>query len=266
MQLSTHTYMILWMWDDISSWEGFTTRGLRSSAETTSWAFDMAAPASSQKEPIVALSFPQALEPPSEGEINSKEDVGDVRCWGIEKTMGEMTMGSSFIGPLSLCHFLDRRPSFNPILAFFSWTSANFPLLNLVAIPKGYTKKRKGFKTNYRKEYGHKKKYLLFLTILTFWTWLGGFGPRKWRKRDWGEMSSSNSLTFSSYSLTLSKRLWYYFFKWRQIETAEKKNKKKDQSLSIISTWKIIRMQGKWIEGCTRHRSTPTTKQFGSVI
>ena len=49
----------------------------------------------------------------------------------------EVTIGSSPLVDLSSLQCLfDKRPSFNPVFAFFSWISANFPLLNLVAIPK----------------------------------------------------------------------------------------------------------------------------------
>lgn len=43
-------------------------------------------------------------------------------------------MGSSLFSSLSLWCFLIRRPPFRPVLAFFSWTSANLPLLNLIVI------------------------------------------------------------------------------------------------------------------------------------
>lgn len=47
----------------------------------------------------------------------------------------------------------------------------------------------------------------LFLTMSMFFQMcLEGLGPRKWRKRDWGEISSSKILTISRYSLTFSKR------------------------------------------------------------
>ena len=94
-----------------------------------------------------------------------------------------------------------------------------------------------------------------------FWTWLEGFGPRKWTKRDCGEMSSSKSETLSMYPLTFSKQLWYHFFKWDQIESTKKR-----KEASISQTWRTSSRMRKTNERRIRHGSAPTTKQLESVI
>ena len=194
------------------------------------------------------------------------------QCWWSRMLEGRLsittlkvTIGSSPLDDLSSLQCLfDKRPSFNPVFAFFSWTSANFPLLNLVAIPK--KEKGGGIISKEKSSKGRliftKSIHLLFLTVsMFFWTWLEGFGPRKWTKRDCGEMSSSKSKTLSMYPLTFSKQLWYHFFKWEQIESIKKR-----KEASISQTWRTSSRMRKTNERRIRHGSAPTTKQLESVI
>ena len=104
--------------------------------------------------------------------------------------------------------------------------------------------------------------YLLFLMVsLSLRTLLEGSGLRKWKNKDWGEMCSSKSLTVSKYSLTFSRRVWYYLFSLGRTLTTPKNNNKRfgKHKYTSIETRKCITNKGR-----TRHMSPLTTKQLGS--
>ena len=118
----------------------------------------------------------------------SNDDVGEAGCQRVSRTEEEMTTRSSPLDSLlSLRRFLDRKPSFKLIVAFFSWTLANFPMLNLVAIPKikiqnTKSKKRKSEKGRQPKgnvTFVKSTQLLYFIVSMFFRMKLEGLGPRK---------------------------------------------------------------------------------------
>ena len=111
--------------------------------------------------------------------------------------------------------------------------------------------------------------YIYIVDVLTLLNGLivpSNFVGRLWIKKvenkDWGEMSSSKSLTVSKYSLTFSRRAWYCLFGLgRTLTTPKKKNNKRfvKHKYTSIETRKCITNKGR-----TRHMSPLTTKQLRS--
>ena len=174
-----YTYISLWTCDDINSRGGFPIKGSKSSTEIVSLAFCAVVPASSQKEAIKIFLVVLALEPPPRDMVNSKEEVGEAGRLSWDLAIEEVTVVSSLDGSFSLWRFLDRRPPIRPALAFSSWASTSFALLNLVIILE---KEEGNDDPFFRKEKKRKKKslvYLLFLTVSMFSNFVGRFWTKK---------------------------------------------------------------------------------------